>query len=99
VVADGRTEGENCSAQRNLDRPLLAVKSGAGLAILPVPLGDAQEDLVRVIDPAPKLLSPINLLVHPDLRNVPRLRTFLDFVLDGMETYRPMLLGEVPLRI
>jgi DNA-binding transcriptional LysR family regulator len=78
---------------------LLAVKSGAGLAILPMPLGDVQDDLVRVIDPAPKLLSPINLLVHPDLRNVPRVRTFLDFVVGGMETYRRMLLGEIQLRM
>jgi DNA-binding transcriptional LysR family regulator len=73
---------------------MMAVKSGAGLTILPMPMADAQPDLVRVIEPLPELHSPIFLLVHPDLRNTPRVRAFFDFVVAEIDGYRPLLLGE-----
>lgn len=73
---------------------MMAVKSGAGLTILPMPMADAQPDLVRVIEPLPELHSPIFLLVHPDLRNTPRVRAFFDFVVAEIDAYRPLLLGE-----
>ena len=73
---------------------LTAVKSGAGLAILPVQLGDPEKDLVRVIDPVPELMSKVYLLVHPDLRKIPRVRTFIDFVFSEIDSYRPLLLGK-----
>jgi DNA-binding transcriptional LysR family regulator len=74
---------------------LMAVKSGAGLAILPVQLGDPEKDLVRVIDPLPELMSQIYLLVHPDLRNTPRVRAFIDFVVAEIDAYRPLLMGKI----
>ncbi len=73
---------------------LMAVKSGAGLAILPVQLGDPEKDLVRVIDPLPELMSQIYLLVHPDLQKMPRVRAFIDFVVSEIDAYRPLLLGK-----
>jgi DNA-binding transcriptional LysR family regulator len=73
---------------------LTAVKSGAGLAILPVQLGDPEKDLVRVIDPVPELMSQVWLLVHPDLRKTPRVRAFIDFLFAEINPYRPLLLGK-----
>lgn len=46
---------------------LMTVKSGAGLAPLPVPLAFQETDLVSVLGPLPGLYSPIYLLTHPDL--------------------------------
>jgi DNA-binding transcriptional LysR family regulator len=73
---------------------LTAVKSGAGLGILPVQLGDPDQDLIRVIDPVPELMSQVCLLVHPDLRKTPRVRAFIDFVFAEINAYRPLLLGK-----
>jgi DNA-binding transcriptional LysR family regulator len=73
---------------------MMAVKSGAGLTILPMPMADAQADLVRVIEPLPELQSPIYLLMHPDLRNTLRIRAFFDFVVTEIDSYRSILLGE-----
>jgi DNA-binding transcriptional LysR family regulator len=73
---------------------LMAAKSGVGLTILPVQLGDPADELVRVIDPLPELMSQIYLLVHPDLRYTPRVRAFFDFVIAEIGAFRPVLLGK-----
>jgi len=73
---------------------LMAAKSGVGVTILPVQLGDPAEELIRVIDPLPELMSQIYILVHPDLRHAPRVRAFFDFVIAEIGVFRPVLLGK-----
>lgn len=75
---------------------VLALKSGGGLAPLPTPLADHDDELVRVLGPISKLTSQFFLLTHPDLRHTPRIRAFLDFVVAHIDTIRPLLLGEKP---
>jgi DNA-binding transcriptional LysR family regulator len=70
------------------------VKSGAGLAPLPIHHGDRDKELVRVIDTAPGLLSQIWLLVHPDMRQTPRVRAFFDYVVAELKPFRALLLRE-----
>jgi DNA-binding transcriptional LysR family regulator len=70
---------------------LLTVKSGAGLAPLPVPLAVRDSDLVSVLGPLPGLYSPIYLLTHPDLRQMPRVRAFFDFIIEEIDSVRPVL--------
>jgi DNA-binding transcriptional LysR family regulator len=70
---------------------LMTVKSGAGLAPLPVPLGMREADLVSVLGPVPGLYSPIYLLTHPDLRQMPRIRTFFDFIIAEIDSVGPVL--------
>jgi DNA-binding transcriptional LysR family regulator len=70
---------------------LMTVKSGAGLAPLPVPLAIRETDLVSVLGPLPGLYSPIYLLTHPDLRHMPRVRTFFDFIIAEIDSVRPVL--------
>jgi DNA-binding transcriptional LysR family regulator len=43
----------------NLVAVLLAVKSGVGLAALPVPLAKPESDLVAVLGPLPELTHPL----------------------------------------
>ena len=69
---------------------LLAVKSGAGLAPLPAPLADLDQDLVRVIGPIPELDYPIYLFTHRDLRKIPRIAAFFEYCLSRL---RPVLTG------
>lgn len=87
-------EGAAIAAYGNSVMGLLsAVKSGVGLTALPAHLGDAEVDLVRVLDPG--VTEPFTMLVHPDLRNAPRLRAFLDFVAAERDTIRSLLVGGV----
>jgi DNA-binding transcriptional LysR family regulator len=73
---------------------LSAVKSGVGLAILPAYIGDPEETLVRVLDMPAELKQPVTMLVHPDLRNTPRVRAFFDFIASEIDQLRPIFAGE-----
>ncbi len=74
---------------------MMTVKSGAGLAPLPMPLAARETELVRVLGPVPGLFSPIYLLTHPDLRHTPRIRAFFDFIIAELDNVRPVLTGEL----
>lgn len=73
---------------------MMTVKSGAGLAPLPMPLAARETDLVRVLGPVPGLFSPIYLLAHPDVRRAPRVRAFFDFMIAELDNVRPVLTEE-----
>jgi DNA-binding transcriptional LysR family regulator len=70
-----------------------AVKSGIGLGPLPTALGDAEPDLVRVLGPIPELSRSWRLLTHPDLRRVPRISAFFDFIIEERESLKSILTG------
>ncbi len=70
-----------------------AVKSGIGIAPLPTALGDAEEDLVRVLGPIPELARIWRLLTRPDLRRTPRVAAFFDFIVAEIEALKPILTG------
>jgi DNA-binding transcriptional LysR family regulator len=72
---------------------LMSVRSGAGLAPLPMPLAMRDSELERVLGPVPGLYSPIYLLTHPDLRQMPRIRAFFDFIVAEIEQVRSVLTG------
>jgi DNA-binding transcriptional LysR family regulator/class 3 adenylate cyclase len=72
---------------------MMTVRSGAGLAPLPMPLAGRDPDLLCMLGPLPGLYSPIYMLTHPDLRNTPRVRTFFDFILAEIDIVRPVLTG------
>ena len=72
---------------------LPAVKSGIGLAVLPYHHAAPEDDLVPVLDLPADLVQPITLLVHPDLRNVPRVRALFDFLVGEIANLRPLLGG------
>jgi DNA-binding transcriptional LysR family regulator len=69
------------------------VRSGAGLAPLPMPLAMREVELERVLGPLPGLYSPIYLLTHPDLRHVPRVSAFFEFIVTEIEQVRSVLTG------
>lgn len=70
-----------------------SVKAGLGVAPLPVSLGDAEPDLVRVIDPIPELARIWRVLTTPTLRHTPRIAAFFDFLVEEADTMRPILTG------
>jgi DNA-binding transcriptional LysR family regulator len=70
-----------------------AVKSGAGLGPLPTALGDAEPDLVRVLGPIPELARSWRLLTHPDIRRVPRIAAFFDYIVESRDALKSILTG------
>ena len=72
--------------------PLLqAIRSGAGVGTLPIIVGDAEGDLVRLSGPIPNLATGFYLLMHEDMKTTPRVRVFFDFVVEEIATIREIL--------
>lgn len=61
-----------------------AVRHGAGIAVLPCYLGDADKALLRLSEPIEALTTQLWLLTHPDLRNVARVRAFMEAMTVGV---------------
>jgi len=70
-----------------------AIKSGIGIGPLPTALGDAEQDLVRVLGPIPELARSWRVLAHPDVRRIPRIAAFFDFVVEEREALKSILTG------
>lgn len=70
-----------------------SVKAGVGIGPLPLALGDAESDLVRVIEPVAELTRIWRLLTTPELRRTPRVSAFFDFIVREVETLRPIITG------
>jgi DNA-binding transcriptional LysR family regulator len=70
-----------------------AIRAGAGLGILPCFLGDGDPALVRLTAPIVELSADHWLLVHPDLRAVPRVRRVIDWIQSAFKKNRPALQG------
>jgi len=89
VVPDARMSARNNSVLGLV----YAVKSGIGLGPLPTALGDAEPDLVRVLGPIPELSRSWRLLTHSDLRRVPRVAAFFDFIIEERKSLKSILTG------
>lgn len=72
---------------------LEAAKQNLGLAALPCFIADLDPDLYRVRSPLPELATELWLLTHEDLRNVVRVRVFIDFVASWLKSYTDLLEG------
>lgn len=70
-----------------------SVKAGVGVGPLPVSLGDGEPDLVRLTGPLPELTRIWRLLTTPELRRTPRVSAFFDFIVEEIDTLRPILTG------
>jgi len=70
-----------------------SVKAGVGIAPLPKALGDKEPELVCLFGPVPELTRIWRVLAMPELRHTPRVSAFVDFLLEEIETLRPILTG------
>ena len=64
-----------------------AARNKIGLSVLPCLLGDGEGELVRLGNLIEELESELWLLTHPDLRNVARIRTFLDYMSEALRPH------------
>ena len=72
-----------------------AARAGAGFAVLPCYLGDPDPALARVGGVIADVFADQWLLVHRDLRALPRVRAVMDAVVDLFQRQRPLLEGRL----
>jgi DNA-binding transcriptional LysR family regulator len=72
---------------------IYAAKASVGIAPLPMSLGDAESDLVRILGPVPELTRAWRLLAHPDMRQSHRVSALFDFVFKEISALKPILTG------
>jgi DNA-binding transcriptional LysR family regulator len=70
-----------------------ACASGAGIACLPCYVGDGNRTLHRVGGLIDGLATDIWLLTHPDIRNLPRIRTAMDWLAETVLDRRKLIEG------
>jgi DNA-binding transcriptional LysR family regulator len=68
-----------------------AVRAGVGIGMLLTLLGDADDQLVRIREPDPQLDTDVWILTHADLKHVPRIRLFTDFMYERLRKQRGIL--------
>jgi DNA-binding transcriptional LysR family regulator len=59
---------------------IATVEAGEAMAVLPRVLADRRPGLVRLEPPLPEPSQPVKLGVHPDMRDTPRIRALIDFL-------------------
>lgn len=72
-----------------------AVRAGAGLTVLPCYLGDPDPALKRLGGVIPDVFADQWLLVHRDLRALPRVRAVMDAVIALFQRERALLEGRI----
>jgi DNA-binding transcriptional LysR family regulator len=70
-----------------------STKAGVGVAALPIALGDAEPELIRVLGPFPELTRAWRVLAHPDARHRPRVADSFDFAAPETDALGPILIG------
>ena len=70
-----------------------AARAGIGATRMACFLGESDPALARVPDLPDFDYVPIWVLTHPDLRHVPRIRAFSDFMADELRALRPLFVG------
>ena len=76
-----------------------AVRSGAGLAVMPCYVGDSDHHLRRVGPILKDVSADQYLLVHRDLRELPRVRAVMDALIALFQRERASLDGKRPTRM
>ncbi len=80
-----RAEIHNRSS--TLTNLVVAVRSGLGVATLPTLIADHEPGVMRCFD-LPQFSSTIHVLTRGDMREVPRVRAFIDFLVPHFNTVR-----------
>lgn len=73
---------------------LALTRAGVGLCALPCFLADPDPDLERIVEPSSEFETTLWLLTHPDLRQVARVRAFMEFVTQALRPHRARFEGE-----
>ncbi len=68
-------------------------RSGVAVVPMPIALGDAEPELVRLFELVPDLTRSWRILAHPDRRRTPAVSAFFDFIAGEIPALKPILTG------
>lgn len=68
-----------------------ALEAGEAMAALPRVIGDRRPGLVRFATPIPEPSQSVKIGVHADLRDTPRIRSVIDFLVQELKLMAPEL--------
>src|SRR5579863_2701618 len=88
----GLTPHITCSS---LVGQLTATLSGAGISMLPRYLADREPSLIPILDEVIKTTRSYHMIVHADLRDLPRIRIASDFIAQSVAKARSLFLPSV----
>ncbi|RVE90499.1 LysR family transcriptional regulator [Sinorhizobium meliloti] len=86
-------DAEVVATSSSVTNLISAVKSGLGIAVLPCFLADSDPSLIRCFGPIEGAQSDLWLLTRENLRDVPRVRAFIDFLASHVASMRHVLSG------
>jgi DNA-binding transcriptional LysR family regulator len=75
---------------------LTATRNGLGLCVLPFFIAERHAELEMVLADDVDLQRHYWITCHRDLRNVPRVRTVIDFLVDAVNRNAPAFHGRAP---
>jgi DNA-binding transcriptional LysR family regulator len=90
ALLDGKRPSIRCNDWQIV---LEAVRAGAGLTVLPCYLADGDPSLRRIGAPLKEVAPEQWLLVHRDLRALPRIRAVMDAIIRLFHEERALLEG------
>jgi len=64
---------------------IVTAEAGEAMAVLPRVLGDRKAGLLRIEPPIPEPFQPVKIGVHADLRDTPRIRSLIDFLVQELK--------------
>lgn len=70
---------------------IAAAEAGEAMAVLPRVLGDRRSALIRLEPPHAEPSQPVKLGVHYDMRDSPRIRALIDFLVEELRVLAPQL--------
>ena len=79
----------------SINAQIQATKAGAGLCVLPVFMAAMEPQLRRVLWSEFKLMREFWLVIHPEVVNLARVRSVIDFITEQVRRDRPLLMGEM----
>ena len=71
----------------------LAIRRGHGVGALPCYIGDADPDLIRLIPRHRDLECDLWILVHPNVRDAPRISMLTAFLFNQLKKQETLLTG------
>ncbi len=95
-VAGAATSGRIVCRVNSVLALVAAVEAGIGIAPVPCFAADRNPRLARLAPPEPALAGSLWLLIHPDLRDSPRVRALVDHLAAELSAWRPLLAGDQP---
>ncbi|MFY0616614.1 LysR family transcriptional regulator [Shimia sp.] len=71
-----------------------SAQKGAGLAVLPMVLGEQWPGLFRLTEPIEQIAGELWIVCHQDMQNNPRVRLAFDALISGIERDRSLFVGD-----